>query len=62
MHYAVKILRDTDLPEGTDWCVVNEPEHLTACVKRSRATDPAVLAEAWAAVRASRYARELVLV
>lgn len=51
MQYAVKIMRDQDLPEGHDWCVIRAPGELIACVKRSRASDPKVLAEAWVGVR-----------
>lgn len=54
MRYAVKILHDNDLPDGLEWCLVREPGAMTACVKRSYVTDPAVLAEAWAAARHSR--------
>lgn len=51
MNYAVMTLRDHDLPTGQDWCIVREPGRITACVKRSRANDAKVLAEAWAAAR-----------
>ena len=51
MKYAVMTLRDHDLPAGQDWCIVREPGQITACIKRSRASDARVLAEAWAATR-----------
>jgi hypothetical protein len=54
MRYAVKILNDEDLPEDLDWCLLRERHIVTACVKRSRLTDPHVLAEAWAGARHAR--------
>lgn len=54
MEYVVQMLDDADLPKGSDWCVVRAPGQIIACIKRTRAMDPKVLADCWAAARATQ--------
>lgn len=48
--YGVKFIEDNQLPEGTDWAMVQDRGDFLFMVKRSRISE-AVLTEGWEAYR-----------
>jgi len=50
-QYDVLVVDDDEMPTSQDWLIIKHCEGLLAVLRRSAASDPCVLADAWAAAR-----------
>lgn len=51
MKYEILVVDPSEMPTDKGWLMIKHDEGLLCVLDRTRAGDPAVLAEAWAAAR-----------
>ena len=51
MMFDVQVVEDDELPMEHDYCFIRTPDRMVYVVKKSRATSPWVIREAWIASR-----------
>lgn len=49
--YVIQVIEENELPDGHEWAIVDEGDHITAFLTPQAVGDPGMLAEAWAGFR-----------